>query len=465
MSLPLTSVIETHTAVVFFVGDRAYKVKKPVSFGFVDFTSRESRQAACHREVELNRRLAPDVYLGVSDVTAPDGELCEHLVVMRRLPATRRLATLVDLGSPVDDHLQRLARLLAAFHARADRSTEIDHEASAAAMLARWEANAAEMSHLVDSLFDPEITSRVHHLARRYLGGRHALFAARIAASRACDGHGDLLADDIFCLDEGPEVLDCLEFDDRLRYGDNLGDVASLAMDLERLGHGDLAATFLSHYRRFAADSWPTSLEHHHIAYRAHVRALVAGLRTDQGDPNAAPMARQLLTLATDHLEAGRVRLVVVGGLPGTGKSTVADRIAQALNAVVLRSDELRKQLAGLDPGVRTVAPWGEGLYRPETTKATYTELLRRARTCLSHGESVVLDATFSQPEWRAAARALADQTVADLDELHCTAPIALIESRIAQREARGDDASDATASIARDFAQREVPWPSRDRP
>ena len=115
-------------------------------------------------------------------------------------------------------------------------------------------------------------------------------------------------------------------------------------------------------------------------------------------------MARKLLTLATDHLEAGRVRLVVVGGLTGTGKSTLATRIAHALAAVVLRSDELRKELAGLDPAVPTPARFGEGLYRPETTSATYTELLRRARTCLSQGESVVLDATFSQPEWRAAA-------------------------------------------------------------
>ncbi len=238
---PFAAVRETHTGVVFFVGDRAYKLKKPVHYGFVDFRSREARLAACRREVELNRRLAPDVYLGVADVLDAGGRACDHLVVMRRLPEDRRLADLVAAGAPVEAELGRLARLLAEFHAGADRSARADEAAGSEALTRRWAANSAEMARLVGPVFDAGVVDRVDRLARRYLAGRGPLFGDRVAAGRACDGHGDLLAEDIFCLEDGPRVLDCLEFDDGLRLGDVLADVAFLAMDLERLGRPELA--------------------------------------------------------------------------------------------------------------------------------------------------------------------------------------------------------------------------------
>ncbi len=457
---PFAAVAETHTAAVFFVGDRVYKLKKPVSFGFVDFTGRAARRAACLREVELNRRLAPDVYLGVFDVIDPGGEPRDHLVTMRRLPADRRLASLVLGGAPVEEDLGHLARVLAAFHARAERSEEIDVAAGQAATLARWTDNAAEMAPLMGTIFDHAVGTRVMDRARRYLTGRGALLTARVAAGRACDGHGDLLADDIFCLPDGPRVLDCLEFADRLRHGDALGDVAFLAMDLERLGRPDLAVAFLDRYREYSGDAWPASLAHHHIAYRAQVRALVAGLRVEQGDATSGPAARQLLALADRHLEAGRVRQVVVGGPPGSGKSTLAAGIGAVLGAAVLRSDEVRKELAGLDPATPAGAPFGRELYRAEMASATYTELIRQARICLANGVSVVLDATFSTSRWRRAARALATETVADLDEVRCVAPPAIAEARVAERLTAGSDVSDATAAVARRMAGAEEPWP-----
>ncbi len=461
------AVAETHSGVVFFTGDRAYKLKKPLDLGFLDYRSREAREAACHREVELNRRLAPDVYLGVADVSGPDGEPCDHLVVMRRLPAQRRLSTLAATGQPVGEDLRRLARLMAAFHARADTSAAIEAAAGRDALAGRWEANAAEMARFTGPLFDAAIAGWVLTLARQYLAGRDVLFSARLAAGRARDGHGDLLADDIFCLDDGPRVLDCLEFDDALRWGDVLADVAFLAMDLERLGRADLAADFLAAYREFAGDNWPESLAHHHIAYRAQVRAKVAALAWEQADAGsraqeqAARDARHLLDLAAWHLAAGRVRLVVVGGLPGTGKSTLASRLGEVLDAVVLRSDEVRKQLAGFDPARPAPAPFGQGLYRPEMTEATYGELLRRARVALSGGRSVIADASWHDPAWRVAARTLATQASADLAELRCELPIEAIVERVDGRAAAGGDASDATVTLVRRLAASQQPWPS----
>lgn len=451
---------ETHSAVVVFLGDKAYKVKKPVDLGFLDFSTRERREAVCHREVELNRRLAPDVYLGVADVVGPDGAVCDHLVVMRRMPEDRRLSTLVASGAPVETELRRIAHVIARFHEAADAPSAALEAASRDALAARWEANLEVLERFAGPVVDSGEVTQVALLARRYLAGRGPLFADRIASGCARDGHGDLLADDIFCLDDGPRVLDCIEFDDALRFGDVLADVAFLAMDLERLGRSDLAALFLAAYRELTADTWPVSLAHHHVAYRAGVRAKVGCIRHGQAGGPAREEARLLLDLARRHLEAARVRLIVVGGLPATGKSTVAAGVADRLGAVHLRSDEVRKELAGLPAGARALAGVGEGIYDVRGTDATYAALLDRARLLLGMGESVVLDATFHEPRWRAAVTQLAADAVADLTALGCVVPVEVAAARAARRLEVGLDVSDAHEAVVRAMASTAVPWP-----
>lgn len=459
-SLPV-AVAETHISVLFFVGERAYKLKKPVSMGFLDFSTREAREAACHREVELNRRLAPDVYLGVGDVTGPDGVLCDHLVVMRRMPAERRLAALVRDGTDVTDELRRIARRVAAFHAAAATSPEIAETGSLRTVLGHWQANFEELQPFVGSVLDAETCARVEELARRYLAGRTHLLRDRVEAGCIRDGHGDLQAEDIFCLEDGPRILDCIEFDDRLRHGDVLADVAFLAMDLERLGAAGAAERFLAYYREFAGETYPSSLAHHYVAYRAHVRAKVACLRHEQGDGEAAGAARQLLALCRAHLEQGRVRLVLVGGLPGTGKSTLAAGLADRLGWAALRSDEIRKDLAGVPRGQYAPAPYGEGLYQPHITDEVYRTLMERAREALELGEPIILDASWSDAHWRAEAAEVARATSSDLVEFRCEAPLDVAISRIRGRAARGGDPSDATPEVAAAMAAAADPWPT----
>lgn len=454
-------VAETHSGVVFFVGDRAYKLKKPVDLGFLDFRTREAREAVCHREVELNRRLAPDVYLGVSDVLDPDGEACDHLVVMVRMDDDRRLSKLVLDGADVAQELDDLARQMAEFHAGGERGPAADRAASASALAGRWAANAAEMQTFAGRTFAEDDLAAVDRLSARYLAGRRPLFEARIAAGRAVDGHGDLQADDIFCLDDGPRALDCLEFDDALRLDDGLADVAFLAMDLERLGRPDLGRAFLDRYRHHGGDSWPASLSHHHIAYRAQVRAKVSAIRAGQGVAGSADKARALLSMARTHLERAVVRLVVVGGLPGTGKSTLAAGLGEALGAPVLRSDVIRKELAGLDPSASAAAGFGEGLYSAEGRDATYRALLERARTSLGLGETVVVDASWTTEGHRELARSVAAETHSDIVELECVLSPEAAAERIRLRAERGGDASDADPAVARAMAGAADPWPS----
>jgi uncharacterized protein len=455
------SVVETHISVVVLIGDRVYKLKKPVSLGFLDFSSRELREQACRREVELNRRLAPDVYLGVADVIGEDGRVCDHLVVMRRMPPGRRLATLVREGDPLDGPLSDIARRLTVFHAKAATADTIAAAGRSDAVQAIWEASFAELAPFAGSVLDLERCNRVEYLVRRYLAGRSALFDRRIRIGAVRDGHGDLQAEDIFCLDDGPRILDCIEFDDRLRHGDVAADVAFLAMDLERLGAPEAATYFLACYREFAGETYPDSLIHHYIASRAHVRCKVACLRHSQGDTESAAAARTLLDLGLRHLEAARVRLVLVGGLPGTGKSTVAAGLADATGWSVLRSDEIRKDIAGIGHTTAAVAAPGEGLYRPELSEATYENMLERARTALELGETVVLDASWSAERHRERARQLADATDSDLVELRCVAPPATAEQRIRDRLAAGHGPSDATPAVLAAMTAAFDSWPN----
>ena len=454
---PYVDVSETHSAVVFFVGDRAYKLKKPVNLGFLDFSTPEARAAACQREAELNRRFAPDVYLGVMEVRDSAGRVCDHLVAMRRMPVGRRLSALIQACEPVSAAVRQVARILAAQHASAPRGPTISEQGSRDGLRCRWKDNIEQIRPLQGGVLGESDVDEVQRLAGRFLAGRAPLFDARIGGGWVLDGHGDLLAEDIFCLQDGPRILDCLEFDDRLRWVDGLDDAAFLAMDLERLGASELAERFTGWYIEYSGDPAPTSLRDHYVAYRAFVRAKVSCFRCRQGDPLAGGDARQLAAMALQHLHAGAVTLVLVGGLPGTGKSALAGALAGRLGFTLLNSDRIRKELAGISAEQKSPAPYEAGIYGRSWTKRTYNELLRRAAELLSHGESVIADASWISADRRAAAAAIADGAAADIVQLHSTAPAEVTARRMSSRTG---SASDAGPVVAEKMAAAQAPWP-----
>lgn len=442
------------------IGDVVLKAKKPIRTPFLDFGTAELRMTACRREVDLNRRLSPDVYLGVAELTDPEGGPPEPLVKMRRMPDDRRLATLVVSGTDSSDEMGVIADALVDFHVRCRRGTDIDQDATRDAVAERWRSNVDEARAYGDDLLPRVDVDEIGRRAWDYLAGRADLFAERIANGRIVDGHGDLLADDVFCLPDGPRILDCLDFDDHLRHLDVIDDLACLAMDLEYLGRADLAETFLSRVRAASGDDPPPSLVHHFVAYRSFVRAKVAALRHTQGASEAHVDSRRHCALAVRHLRAGTVRLGLVGGLPGTGKSTLSRALAAETGAVVVSSDRVRKQLAGLDPRRSCPAEYGHGLYTSAMTDRTYAELLGQATESLSRGRSVVLDASWTDPrhtEWAAAA---ARRTHSDLIEIECTAPRSVAIDRIEQRP-RGE--SDANSDVYDALAARHRSRPGAE--
>jgi uncharacterized protein len=450
-------IVETHVSKIALDGGLVHKRRKPVHFAFVDLSTPERREQMCHREVELNRRFCADVYLGVENVVDDAGRVVDHAVLMRRMPADRRLAALVVEGRDVSACLRAVAHSLAACHAGAVTNEQVSAVATPEALHELWQGNLDEIAPFVPDPLDPSVVAEVGRLAHRYLDGRAALLSDRITAGRIVDGHGDLLADDIYCLPDGPRILDGLEFDDRLRWGDVLYDVGFLAMDLERLGRSDLAAAFLDWYREFSAETHPRSLEHHYVAYRALVRAKISCLK---GHPQDRVDGRHYLAQCRRHLDAAKIQLVVVGGLPGVGKTTVAAALGERLGWPVLRSDEIRKQLAGLDPLSPAPAPYGEGLYAPAMSESTYAALFAQVGSLLRRGESVVVDASFSHVGSRAAAAVLAEECSADLTELCCALPRDEAIRRLQRRAESGGDASDATPSVAAAMATTFEPWP-----
>lgn len=432
---------ETHVAAIFFAGERVYKLKKPVDLGFLDFRDPAAREWACRREYELNRRLAPDVYLDVAEVRGQGGDVHDHVVVMRRMPAERSLAALVRAGRVDTGDLREIARQLAGLHGSAPRSPEISG-GTRQELLDKWDADLRDLEPFTGAVLDSDKVAELAGLARSFLRGRGPLLQQRVDEGRVVDGHGDLLGEDVFCLDDGPRLLDCVEFDDQLRHVDGVDDAACLAMDLHHRGAPQLADEFLARYREFTADPAPVSLLHHYVAYRALVRTKVACLKDGEDRSGAAQDAQQHLELALDRARLARVRAVLVGGLPGTGKSTLAAELADRLGACLVASDRVRTELFGdAEPSA-----YGSGQFTAGNADRVYGEVLDRAERLLARGETVVLDASWTSERHRRSAREAAERTCSELVALQCTASEEVVRERLGSRTATLSAADEGVA-------------------
>ncbi|WP_156685542.1 bifunctional aminoglycoside phosphotransferase/ATP-binding protein [Mycobacterium sp. Marseille-P9652] len=467
--MPYVAVHETHTGVVILAGDRAYKAKKPVLTDFLDFRAPQQRERACRREVELNSRLSPDSYLGVAHLTDPAGGAGAAVVVMRRYHDSDRLASMAARESTetVRRALDAVAATLAHFHEAAERGDDIAAQGEASAVARRWRDNLSELEAYAQQGI-PGVSgadvARLGRLVTEFIAGRGPLFARRIREGRIVDGHGDLLADDIFWVGGKPALLDCLEFDDRLRYVDCVDDAAFLAMDLEFLGRKDLGDHFLERYAEHAGHTeqmGPPGLRDFYIAYRAGVRAKVDCVRVTQGNPEAAGDAARHLAIATGHLEDAAVRLALVGGNPGTGKSTAARGLAERVGAHIISTDDVRRELRGSGAIGGESGVLDAGLYSPGNVATVYETVLARARELLGEGWSVILDGTWRDPRAREAAHSVAAETHSRMIEMVCAAADDTAADRIRTRPTGN---SEVTPEIAAAMAARPAGWDTAHR-
>jgi aminoglycoside phosphotransferase family enzyme/predicted kinase len=451
------SMRQTHISWLFFTEDFVYKIKKPVNFGFLDFTTLEARRFFCEEEIRLNRRLTSDVYLGVVEVKAENGrvhlggagEVIDYAVHMRRLPETRMLPTLLAAGHVTPATMHRLAHLLTDFHAQAETGPVINQDGTMATILGNWEENFTQTRPYLDWPLSRAAYDRIRSRVLTFCHLQAARFDERIAAGRIRDGHGDLRAEHI-CLTEPIAIFDCIEFNHRFRYGDVAADVAFLAMDLEGQGFADLSQTFVSAYVDYSGDSALRNVLDFYKCYRAFVRAKVECFRMD--DPVvtskdkrlAARAASDYLLRAARYADAlKRPRLLLCCGLMGSGKSVLAEALAPGLGLTVLRSDVIRKELAGMQPTTAVRMPYGEGIYSAERDEATYTELFKQAERLLSQGGSALLDASFQHARHRTQAMQLAARAGAEFFVLECWCSEEELRRRLEARVAQGNSVSD----------------------
>lgn len=470
---PAPTLIETHISWVVLAGDYAYKIKKPVRFPFLDYSTAALRRSACAEEVALNRRWAPGVYLGVAELAATPvgprfdqpGTPLEPAVRMRRFDRTLELDALVARGEAAPAELAALGAAVAGWQAAARAVDPTAPWGTPAEALAAMHENLDEL-RLPGQPLPGEALDALAAWAGREHEAIAPLLAARRHGGRVRECHGDLHARNVVRLDGHLTPFDGIEFDARLRFIDVASDVAFLAMDLDRLGRADLAASFFDGWLAASGDYEAGGVWRWFLVYRALVRAKVDALRARQLGADPAGEAawaecRRFVTAACGYAGRGPGLMVITCGASGSGKSHVAAGLVAALPGVRLRSDVERKRLAGLAADARTGSTLEAGLYDPATSRRTYARLAAIAGPLARAGVTVVVDATFLDAAERRRAAAAARAVAAPFVILECTAPLPLLRARL---EGRRGDPSEATLEVLEHQLRTAIPLSTAER-
>lgn len=444
--------IQTHISYILLTPDAAYKIKKPVDFGFLDFTTLEKRRFFCEEEVRLNKRLAPGVYLGVVAVVEKDGrfemegtgEAAEYAVKMKRLSEDSLLESALKRDVVTGSTIKRVASVIAAFHAAAEAGERTAPFGSPALIKKNTDENFAQTAPFVGRAISKGLFERIRDYTCDFMKNNDSLFLRRMDGGFIRDCHGDIHSEHI-SISDGIDIFDCVEFSERFRLSDTVADAAFLSMDLDFHNRADLARIFDTAYFEASKDSEGLMLLDFYKCYRAFVRGKVEAFKSAEPEVGAGEKtdavlaARRHFHLSGLYSSGGwRPTVVLVRGLSGTGKSTIADLIAGKGWFVRLSSDAVRKEIAGVKPTEHRHVGWGRGIYSEEFTEKTYRELIRRASALLKEGRSVVLDATFSKKRFIDAAIAASAWSGAEFHIIECTASDQTVKRHLLERYSGG---------------------------
>ncbi|MCX7816240.1 MAG: AAA family ATPase [Syntrophales bacterium] len=471
-------VVQTHISFIFLAGDEVYKVKKPVDFGFLDFTTLEKRRFFCEEELRLNRRLAPSVYLDVVPVTEQGGSLSlsgagqvvEYALRMRRLPEERMLKKLLNREDFDPSVMDVIAEKLASFHRDAATGEQVNVYGSLDTIRRNHEENFYQTEKYRDITI-PSITFRfIKCYAYSFMEEKKELFEKRVRDGRIREGHGDLHLEHIIVADEEVVIFDCIEFNERFRCADVVADVAFLAMDLDYNGYPSFGDRFVKAYVNASGDGELNTLLDFYKCYYAYVRGKVVSFKLD--DPHVddrekerdLEVAQRYFDLAYTYAARMDVPvLVVMAGLMGTGKSVLAERIGKRIGAEVIRSDVLRKEMFSIPLTEHRLDPFGEGLYTEDISKRVYARALERALSTLSRGKSVIIDASYKRAEERKKVSKAAETMGVKCFVVECLCPEETVKSRLESRMRTSSDASDGRWEIFE--AQKKDFEPVREFP
>jgi len=463
---------ETHASVVFLTDHYAYKIKKPVNLGFLDYSTLARRHFFCTQELRLNRRLCPDVYLDVMALRrephgysfSGHGPVVEYALKMRRLPDTSTLAALLRHDTVAPQTIQALAQRLAAFHAASPPPPPVQQYGTLTQVQADWQENFAQTASCIGITLSQQDYDQIHHAVTTFTAQHADWFAQRVHEGRIRDCHGDLRAEHVYVIDGQIHILDCIEFAPRFRFIDVASEVAFLAMDLDRLRFPRAARQFVQAYVASSADVTLYRLLDFYRCYRAYVRGKVISILLQEAPPGQeCPQgqhdAADAFQLAARYaMRCVQPLLILTTGLIGSGKSTLAAGVAAALDAHVFSADRVRKERAGLTPETPQRVAYGTGLYSAATTQQTYDALADLARQSLTRGESVMLDASFAKRAERVRMTALARALGAECYLLECLAPEQAIRKRLEQRQRAAMSISDGRWDIFTQFQHSYEP-------
>lgn len=450
-------IVETHISWVLLTGEFAYKIKKPVALGFLDFGSLEGRRFFCHEEIRLNGFWAPDLYLGVVPITMQDGwpridgdaPAVEFAVRMRQFDQTRRLDHQLESGQLNSDDMLLLAAEIAARH------READHIRSAGRLLRNTKKLIWDNFDDLIGEVAPERISALHRWTKAALASHDLFLKERCEKGFYRECHGDLHLGNLVRLANGIKAFDCIEFSEELRQIDVVADYGFLVMDLVARGRIDLAYVFLNRYLEVSGDYDGVTLLPLYFVYRCLVRAKVAAIRRRERSPAES---RDKDTATLDHYcelaqawtESRRPLLAVMCGLSGSGKTWLSTRLVTAMPALRLRSDLERKRLFDLEEAADSHSGIGSGIYDRKAGQAVYERMFDGARSMLAAGFDAILDAAFLDAKSRGRVRRLAADCGADFVIVQATAPPEILEERLRRRAAAGKDASEADLAVLR---------------
>jgi aminoglycoside phosphotransferase family enzyme/predicted kinase len=451
--------VQTQMSFVFLTEEFVYKVKKAVDLGYLDYTTLEKRRFFCQKEVELNRRLCPETYLGVVPITSDKGafviggrgDAIEYAVKMRRLPQPRMMNVLLASDGVTVEMVGGVAQKLADFHKKAETNPEISAFGETRAITINTDENFDQTEKYIGRTISEDNYQSIKGYTDSFVKKNTPLFKKRVKEGRIRDCHGDLHAAHI-CFTDSICIYDCIEFNDRFRYCDVASEMAFLAMDLDHYGRADLSRSLIRAYVAEGGDKELQKLLGFYKAYRAYVRGKVESFKLD--DPYIASaekkktqdIAASYFDLARAYTMAKPVLFITVG-LVGTGKSTLAQAMAKRLGLVVIASDVTRKQLAGIPVTEHRFEGFDSGIYSAELSLKTYDKMFSGAGDILREGGSVVLDASFIKAEERLKARRLAEEAGAEFFIIECTLDEANIKKRL-ERRLEGKTISDGRWEI-----------------
>lgn len=443
--------IETHISWVFLTGEFAYKLKKPLNFGFLDFTTLAKREFYCREELRCNRRFAPDLYLDCVPVNrAADGrlqlggsgELVEWAVKMREFDVDEQVDHVLERGELEAPLLRRFAGQLTGIYADAPAPPAAVERFGAAHVAEPVMDNFRELERLCSDPGECAALGRIRAWTERRHAQLQRVFDERARTGQVRECHGDLHLANL--VRRGGDIIafDCIEFSEALRTIDPICDIAFLFMDCAVRGRDDLAYAFVDAYFDASADYGGAALLRYYAVYRSLVRAKIAALRLQQSaDPETAARLATHLDWAERATAPGSAALVLMCGVSGSGKSWLAERLAPALPAVRLRSDVARRTMPPAEGAM-------DGRYTSAQRQAVYARLLDDARAILAGGDNVIVDATFSDRATRALFADMARAAASACVVVHCTASRASLEERIDRRQREGVDPSEATVAV-----------------